>query len=49
MHRRIDIDLRQVLVNGRARPEMNFTRAVHPEMFHQDVVRFEEWLEVPPQ
>ncbi len=43
----IDIDRVQVLVNGRARPELNFTRATHPQMFTHDVVKFSQWIDVP--
>ena len=43
----IDIDRVQVLVNGRARPELNFTRKTHPQMFRDGVVKFESALEVP--
>lgn len=43
----IDIDRVQVLVNGRPRPELNFTRAKHPKMFQDGVVKFENTLEVP--
>jgi len=32
----IDIDRVQVLVNGRALPELNFTRKSHPRYFHDD-------------
>ncbi|MDR3406551.1 MAG: CehA/McbA family metallohydrolase [Chthoniobacter sp.] len=43
----IDIDRVQVLVNGRARPELNFTRAANPKMFRDGVVKFDETVEVP--
>lgn len=43
----IDIDRVQVLVNGRARPELNFTRAANAKMFRDGVVKFEESIEVP--
>lgn len=43
----IDIDRVQVLVNGRARPELNFTRAANAKMFRDGVVKFEETLDVP--
>lgn len=43
----IDIDRVQVLVNGRARPELNFTRAANPEMFRDGVVKFERTVEIP--
>ena len=38
----IDIDRVQVLVNGRARPELNFTRAANPKMFKDGVVKFDK-------
>jgi hypothetical protein len=43
----IDIDRVQVLVNGRARPELNFTRAAHPQMFRDGVVKFDQTIKVP--
>jgi hypothetical protein len=43
----IDIDRLQVLVNGRARPELNFTRAAQPELFANGVVKFERTLDIP--
>ncbi len=43
----IDIDRVQVLVNGRARPELNFTRAANAKMFQDGVVKFSQWIEVP--
>ncbi|MEP6669722.1 MAG: CehA/McbA family metallohydrolase [Chthoniobacter sp.] len=43
----IDIDRVQVLVNGRARPELNFTRAANPKMFRDGVVKFDETIEIP--
>jgi hypothetical protein len=43
----IDIDRVQVLVNGRARPELNFTRAANAKMFRDGVVKFDETIEVP--
>jgi hypothetical protein len=43
----IDIDRVQVLVNGRAFPELNFTRTTHPQMFTKDVVKFSQWIDVP--
>jgi len=43
----LDIDRVQVLVNGRARPELNFTRAANAKMFKDGVVKFDETLEVP--
>ncbi len=42
----IDIDRVQVLVNGRARPELNFTRATHPKLFRDGVVKFDSAIEV---
>lgn len=43
----IDIDRVQVLVNGRARPELNFTRAANAKMFKNGVVKFDETITVP--
>ena len=43
----IDIDRVQVLVNGRAEPKLNFTRATHPEWFANGVVKFDRTLDVP--
>jgi len=43
----IDIDRVQVLVNGRASKELNFTRATHPSFFKDGVVKFEQSIEVP--
>lgn len=43
----IDIDRVQVLVNGRAKPELNFTRAKNAAMFKDGVVKFDETIEVP--
>lgn len=43
----IDIDRVQVLVNGRQRPELNFTRAANPGAFGDGVVKFEKKIEVP--
>ena len=43
----LDIDRVQVLVNGRARPELNFTRAANAKMFKDGVVKFDETIEVP--
>jgi hypothetical protein len=42
----IDVDRVQVLVNGRARPDLNFTRASHGDWFGNDVVKFERTLDV---
>ena len=42
----IDIDRVQVLVNGRQRKDLNFTRKSHPEMFMGGVVKFEQSLKV---
>ncbi len=42
----IDIDRVQVLVNGRARPDLNFTRAKHAQKFKDGVVKFDETLTV---
>jgi hypothetical protein len=43
----IDIDRVQVLVNGRPRADLNFTRKSHPKMFADGVVKFEQTLDVP--
>ena len=43
----IDIDRVQVLVNGRAEPKLNFTRATHPTWFANGVVKFDRTLDVP--
>ncbi len=43
----IDIDRVQVLVNGRARPGLNFTRTSHPQMFRDGVLKFDSTLDVP--
>jgi hypothetical protein len=43
----LDIDRVQVLVNGRARPELNFTRATTPAKFKDGVVKFDERIAVP--
>jgi hypothetical protein len=43
----IDIDRVQVLVNGRARPELNFTRMANAKMFKDGVVKFDETIDVP--
>ena len=42
----LDIDRVQVLVNGRQVPETNFTREENPEMFADDVVKFDQVLEL---
>lgn len=43
----MDIDRVQVLVNSRPDPKLNFTRASHPQMFKDGVVKFEEKIHVP--
>ena len=43
----IDIDRVQVLVNGRQRKDLNFTRQSHPDMFQDGVVKFDHKLVVP--
>jgi len=43
----IDIDRVQVLVNGRQRPDLNFTRKSHPSWFKDGVVKFDRTLTVP--
>jgi hypothetical protein len=42
----IDIDRVQVLVNGRAPAELNFTRALHPHFFGDGVLKFEREINV---
>ena len=42
----MDIDRIQILVNGRQRPQDNYTRASHPEMFRDGVLKFDETLTV---
>ena len=42
----IDIDRVQVLVNGRAHPEYNFTRKSHPEWFARGVMKFDRLLAI---
>ncbi len=41
------IDRVQVLVNGRAEPKLNFTRATTPDMFGKGVVQFDRTIHVP--
>ncbi|MBI5773731.1 MAG: CehA/McbA family metallohydrolase [Verrucomicrobia bacterium] len=43
----LDIDRVQVLVNGRQRADLNFTRASHPEFFQNGVVKFDREITVP--
>ncbi|MBI4664076.1 MAG: carboxypeptidase regulatory-like domain-containing protein [Verrucomicrobia bacterium] len=43
----IDIDRVQVLVNGRQRKDLNFTRKSHPQWFGSGVVKFERLIDVP--
>jgi hypothetical protein len=45
----IDIDRVQVLVNSKADPKLNFTRAANPKMFQDGVVKFEQTIHVPLQ
>lgn len=42
----LDIDRVQVLVNGRPRPDLNFTRRGHPEAFGSGIVKFEREVTV---
>ena len=42
----IDINRVQVLVNGRPRPDLNFTRQSHPQFFQDGVVKFDRTLRV---
>jgi hypothetical protein len=43
----IDIDRVQVLVNGRQRKDLNFTRKTHPDWFKDGVVKFDRSINVP--
>lgn len=45
----IDINRVQVLVNSRPDPKLNFTRATHPKMFQDGVVKFQQTIHVPLQ
>lgn len=45
----LDIDRVQVLVNSKADPKLNFTRAANPKMFQDGVVKFEQTIHVPLQ
>ena len=45
----MDIDRIQVLVNSRPHPDFNFTRATHPQMFQNGVVKFDQVLRIPLQ
>jgi hypothetical protein len=45
----IDIDRVQVLVNSKADPKLNFTRAANPKMFQDGVIKFEQTIHVPLQ
>jgi hypothetical protein len=45
----MDIDRVQVLVNSRPDPKLNFTRATHPQMFKDGVIKFDEKIHVPLQ
>ncbi|MFN0068201.1 MAG: CehA/McbA family metallohydrolase [Limisphaerales bacterium] len=42
----LDVDRVQFLVNGRPRPDLNFTRAVQPQMFGNAVVKFDQTVPV---
>lgn len=42
----VDIDRVQVLVNSRKDPSLNFTRATHPKMFGNGVVKFDQTIPV---
>jgi len=42
----LDIDRVQVLVNGRQVPEYNYTREKNPDMFTDDVVKFDQTLKL---
>ena len=43
----LDVDRVQILVNGRKHPGVNFTRVSHPEMFSDDVMKFNHVIRVP--
>jgi hypothetical protein len=43
----IDIDRVQVLVNGRQRKDLNFTRKSQPQMFSDAVLKFDQTIRVP--
>lgn len=45
----MDVDRVQVLVNSRPHPDFNFTRATHPQMFQEGVVKFDHTLRIPLQ
>lgn len=45
----MDIDRVQVLVNSRPDPKLNFTRKLHPQMFQDGVVKFDNTLNIPLQ
>lgn len=45
----LDIDRVQVLVNSKADPKLNFTRAANPKMFQDGVVKFEQTIHVSLQ
>jgi hypothetical protein len=45
----IDINRVQLLVNSRPHPDFNFTRATHPQMFQNGVIKFDQTLKVPLQ
>ena len=42
----IDIDRVQVLINGRQSSEHNYTRTIHPELFQDGVVKFDQALTI---
>ncbi len=42
----IDIDRVQILVNGQPRPDLNFTRASHPQWFGNGVTKFDRQVKV---
>jgi hypothetical protein len=42
----MDIDRVQVLVNSRPDPKLNFTRASHPQMFKDGVMKFDQKIHV---
>jgi hypothetical protein len=43
----VDIDRVQILVNGQQRPDVNFTRKTHPDLFKNGVLKFEHKVWVP--
>jgi hypothetical protein len=42
----LDVDRVQVLLNGKAEPNLNFTRKTHPELFGDKALKFEHAIEL---